>query len=93
MRFLSDQLALRDTRTTPGIVRMLRTTCASWRRSRTFETERQRRGVGLTIDAHVLDVGVRGRDAPGHLGEQADAIERADLDLRLELGLDARASS
>src|SRR6185503_9571643 len=32
----SSQLALRDTRTTPGIVRMLRTTSASWRRSRTL---------------------------------------------------------
>src|SRR5690606_36318333 len=31
------QPALRATRTTPGIVRMLRTTCASCRRSRTFK--------------------------------------------------------
>jgi len=37
----------------------------------------------------MLDVRVRRGDPARDLGEQADAVERADLDLRLELGLDA----
>jgi hypothetical protein len=37
----------------------------------------------------MLDVRMGGRDAPSHLGQEADAIERSHLNLRLELGLHA----
>ena len=53
-----------------------------------FQAESERRRVAFGVDAHVLDVGVRGGDPARDLGEQADAVERADLDLGVELALD-----
>src|SRR5882672_764299 len=54
-----------------------------------LEPERQRRRVALGVDPHVLDVGVRGGDPARDLGEQSDAVERANLDLGVELALHA----